>query len=280
MRNRRALAVLAFLGLALGAGPLLPERVGDRLQAALPLAAWGCEALSGRAGEYLVRYVVMFVAAHGSKQALGEAEVNQRPTGGLEGMPSAHTSTAVLGASSLAHGCLRGSLPGQAAAVLGAGFVGASRIEADQHDIWQVLAGALLGLGCDRALRRPSPLRRRAGAALAAAAAALAEAGPRLATGLRGAVGPVWRIARGAAQGARARTSSATLLPDPRFIPSMWPMRRAASPVRAASAAKAAASRVSTKASAQGAAAIARAAAAPGRSRTERSVSNTTEGSP
>jgi hypothetical protein len=49
--------------------------------------------------------------------------------------------------------CLAGQPVAQAVSVLAAGFVGASRIEAGAHDIWQVLAGIVLGLVCDRAFR-------------------------------------------------------------------------------------------------------------------------------
>ncbi len=194
--RRRAITVLVVLALALAATPRNAERWGDTLQVALPLLAWGCEAAQGRAGEYFLRYAVMFFAVHGSKIGLGESPVNLRPDGGGKGMPSAHTSTAVLGASSLAHDCLRGHPVAQAAAVIGAAFTGSSRIEAGKHDIWQVLMGALLGLGCDRAFRRPSPARARIAAGLAALWAAIAD--PRAAAVRVRAIG--WRLARRATQ--------------------------------------------------------------------------------
>lgn len=166
--GRRAAIVLVGIFLTVAVTERSAERYGDRLQVALPVMAWGCEALNGRAAEYLLRYVVMFTAAHGSKRVLGDAAFNIRPDGGGHGFPSAHTSTAVLGASSLVHECLGGHPFVQGATIIAAGFVGASRIEAERHDIWQVLAGALLGWGVDRAFRRPGPGRHRIGRALAA----------------------------------------------------------------------------------------------------------------
>lgn len=188
----RAPVILALLALALAAGSLRPERVGDRLQVALPLLAWACAANRGEAAEYLLRYGVMFVSAHGAKQGLGGAQMNRRPNGGAEGFPSAHTSTAVLGASRLASDCLALHPLGQAAVVFAAAFVGGSRIEAGKHDIWQVLAGALLGLACDRALRRPTPVRARVARGLGRVAAWLA----RLAAAARAQAGPLARSAR------------------------------------------------------------------------------------
>jgi membrane-associated phospholipid phosphatase len=131
----------------------LAEKTGDRLQVALPLLGWGCAAANGDGLEYAGRYLVMFGLAHGSKRVLGEAPINRRPHGGGQGMPSAHSSTAALGASRLVSDCLAGQPVAQAVSVLAAGFVGASRISAGAHDIWQVLAGIILGLVCDRACR-------------------------------------------------------------------------------------------------------------------------------
>jgi membrane-associated phospholipid phosphatase len=136
------------------------EKTGDRLQIALPVLALGCAAANGEGVEYGLRYLVMFGLAHGTKAALGDDSINRRPRGGPEGMPSAHTSTAALGASRLVSDCLAGNALAQSVAILGAGLVGGSRIAVGAHDLWQVLAGAVLGLGCDRLARRGSRLRR------------------------------------------------------------------------------------------------------------------------
>lgn len=186
--RHRAIVVLAILALVVATSPRAVERYGDRLQIALPLVAWGCEAVNGHAAEYFLRYAVMFTAAHATKDVLGRSAINMRPIGRDQGMPSAHTSTAVLGASSLVHECLMGQPIAQGVVILAAGFTGASRISAEKHDIWQVLAGAILGWVCDRAFRRASRGRR-------AIARALARAG---------------RSLRGAFQSVRARISSRT----------------------------------------------------------------------
>jgi len=103
----------------------------------------------------------VFTVAHGTKIALGDAPINQRPNGRGEGFPSAHTAAAAFGASSLASDCLKGHPVGQAVSILAAAFVGGSRIEARAHDLIQVMAGALLGWGGERLLRRDCGLRRR-----------------------------------------------------------------------------------------------------------------------
>jgi membrane-associated phospholipid phosphatase len=162
----RVQVLLGVLAVAVLLTPPRAERYGDTMQVVLPLMALACEAKAGAAGEFVLRYAAMFTLAHGTKNALGQAAINQRPDERGKGFPSAHTSTAVLGASALVHGCLRNQPVAQGIVLVAAGFVGASRIEADRHDIWQVLAGALLGWGCDRVLRRPSPARDRVRAAL------------------------------------------------------------------------------------------------------------------
>ncbi len=160
-RIGRAQVVLAVLVVAMLNGPGNPRQIGDRLQIALPSIAFACSVLNGSAGEYALRFATMMIAAHGSKHALGQAPINIRPDGGDLGFPSAHTSAAALGASSIVHECISGHPVAKALVVISAGFVGGSRIDSDRHDIWQVLAGALLGWGCDRALRRDTPARRK-----------------------------------------------------------------------------------------------------------------------
>lgn len=131
------------------------RRYGDRLQIALPMIAWGCAALNSSAAEFAARFLGMMVVTHTSKAALGNARINQRPSGGDKGFPSAHTAAAAFGASSLVSDCLSSHPTAKAIIVISAAFVGASRIDTRRHDIWQVLAGGLLGWGADRLVRRP-----------------------------------------------------------------------------------------------------------------------------
>ncbi len=163
----RKAIILAVLALSVALSAPSPERIGDRLQIALPLLGLGCAVLTGGGGEYLLRFGVLEVVVRGSKLGLGEAAINQRPRGGLQGFPSGHTAAATFGASALAQECVKNSPLVQGAVLLGAAFTGASRVEAGAHDIWQVLAGALVGWGTERLLRRDTPLRRRVAARLA-----------------------------------------------------------------------------------------------------------------
>lgn len=158
----RIRAILLVLVAVIALSPKDPDGkgIGSNLQIALPLLAWGCEAMNGSGPEYLLRYAVMFGVLHGTKIGLGEAAINARPNGGYGGMPSGHTATAVFGASSLVQTCLVGHPAAQGAVLIAAAFSGTSRVASGWHDIWQVLAGAFLGWGADRALRR-GPLRDR-----------------------------------------------------------------------------------------------------------------------
>lgn len=151
--------VLAVLALTVATAPRDAERIGDRLQVALPMVAWGCAAANGQAGEYALRFVGMWLATHGTKNALGDAPINIRPHGGGNGFPSAHTSASVFGASSLVHDCVTGNPWVQGVVIISAGYVGGSRMEAKAHDVWQVLFGALYGWLFERLLRRPSRMR-------------------------------------------------------------------------------------------------------------------------
>lgn len=167
MLLRRLIRIFGLAHLVLGAlaATLLltqpsTRRYGDTLQIVLPVLAWGCSATKGNGRDFAMRFVAMFAAAHGSKSLLGDTPLNQRPSGRGRGFPSGHTGAAALGASSLVHDCLQGSAGAQALVVIAAAFVGASRIEVGAHDIWQVLAGAVLGWAADRALRHNCRLRR------------------------------------------------------------------------------------------------------------------------
>jgi membrane-associated phospholipid phosphatase len=129
------------------------ERIGDNLQMALPLLGFACAITNGKAIDYTVRFVAMEVILHSSKNGLGDAKINQRPTGGLRGFPSGHTTAAAYGASSLVHSCIKDNLWAKGAVILTAGYVGGSRIEAGKHTMFQVLFGALLGWLADRLFR-------------------------------------------------------------------------------------------------------------------------------
>jgi membrane-associated phospholipid phosphatase len=148
---REGAVVAALLGVAAASGPRT-EQYGDGLQVALPVAALGCDLLGGGAGALLARFAGTMAVVHGSKNGLGDAEVNLRPSGGHRGLPSGHTASAAFGASALVSRCLEAPLA-RAGVVLAAGFVGGSRIEAGAHDTAQVVAGAAVGVAGERMAR-------------------------------------------------------------------------------------------------------------------------------
>lgn len=150
-RWRDGLVVAALLGVVAASEPRV-ERHGDGLQVALPLAALGCDLAGGGAPALLARFAGTLAVVHGSKNGLGRAEVNIRPSGGHRGLPSGHTASAAFGASALVSRCLEAPVA-KAAVVLAAGFVGGSRIEAGAHDTPQVLAGAAVGVAGERVAR-------------------------------------------------------------------------------------------------------------------------------
>ena len=146
----RLAAVSVFLMLTLGLTRFDAESYGDTLQASLPLAGLGCAAASGNLPSYPSRYVSMWLTVFTTKRALGDSPINRRPAGGNQGFPSAHTASAVFGASNLVHACLDNAPLFKTAIVVAAAYTGASRIEAGRHGIWQVLAGAILAILFER----------------------------------------------------------------------------------------------------------------------------------
>ena len=150
MRKSRLLAApCVALLLAAGPGPAHADdaltTAGDVLKYALPGAAAVCAARQERLASYVTGFAVMTASVEGLKYGLGDASVNQRPDGGDGGFPSGHTAAAASGATDLSLNCAPGNR--WVAATTGAAtvLVGASRIEADEHDLLQVLAGAAIG---------------------------------------------------------------------------------------------------------------------------------------
>ncbi len=156
----RGVIVIGMIGLVVLFSTPKVEKYGDNLQIALPLMAWGCEIANGSGLEYLGRYVVLFTGIHGTKNTLGDAEINQRPRGGGRGFPSGHTATAVFGVGSLVSSCLVSNPIARMVVIVAGGFTGASRIDVGAHTIWQVLAGTIWGLICNYALRGDTAARR------------------------------------------------------------------------------------------------------------------------
>lgn len=127
---------------------------GDRLQIILPLSAAVCSFGRSAFKEYAVRFFVHWGIVHGVKNGLGDAEINIRPRGGDRGIPSGHTAAAFYGASYLARDCVGKSPLGQIGVFAAAMYTGGSRIEAGAHFLFQVMFGALVGIGADRLFRK------------------------------------------------------------------------------------------------------------------------------
>jgi len=152
---RFALMLVALFGTFL-VSPKQIEKLGDSYQIALPMIGLGCALANGQVADFAIRYISQWSVVQSSKSLLGDAAINQRPNGHGRGMPSGHTATAFFGASYIATSCSGGNIWMKSAAYLTAIFVGGSRIEANAHDIWQVLLGALVGWLGDRAFRKIS----------------------------------------------------------------------------------------------------------------------------
>lgn len=137
------ICMILALGVFLGLGDV--EKTGDSLQVALPVAGLACAVVNGDAVLYAVKFTATMAVVHGFKRGLGDNEINHRPSGGLQGFPSGHTAAAVFGTSYLVNDCLRKNALLQGLTIFSGAYVGASRIEAGKHFLFQVLAGALLG---------------------------------------------------------------------------------------------------------------------------------------
>lgn len=130
----------------------LIERVGDVMQVAIPLTAltatYTLDDPEGRS-QLVLAYGTTLGLTYLGKFAVGK----ERPDGSNNlSFPSGHTSSAFAGASFLTrrYGWEVG-LP----AYLAAGFTGYSRVHANRHDEWDVLAGAALAIGINHWLVTP-----------------------------------------------------------------------------------------------------------------------------
>lgn len=141
----RALAFLAAFFTVVFALGRDVERIGDRLQVLLPITALGCAIADGRGVQFFGRYLLLEVGIKVPKFALGDAPMNQRPSGGTMGFPSGHTAAATFGVTSMAATCMSQIKVAQGIVLTSAAFVGGSRVEARRHTLWQALAGGLWG---------------------------------------------------------------------------------------------------------------------------------------
>lgn len=119
------------------------EKAGDILQFAIPLAGYASTFVwddpHGRMQLYKSVAVDLLVV-HGLKNLVDK----KRPNGGSQSFPSGHTSIAFVGATFIQtqYG-FKYAIP----AYIAATFVGYSRVESDHHDVTDVVAAALIGMG-------------------------------------------------------------------------------------------------------------------------------------
>ncbi|WP_456384491.1 phosphatase PAP2 family protein [Desulfolithobacter sp.] len=122
------------------------ELAGDILQVLLPLTAGGMT-LYKEDRKGTAQFAKAFISTLGATYALKYSIDEERPNGDSRSFPSLHTSISFAGASFLQtrYGWRYG-----APAYMAASFVGLSRIEADEHYLHDVLAGAVIGIASSR----------------------------------------------------------------------------------------------------------------------------------
>ena len=157
--------VFCVLGISILSTAPDNRRLGDVLQIAMPVAALVCASVQGSTKAFLGRYLILEVGIKTPKLTLGAHPVNRRPDGGRQGFPSGHTAAATFGAVHLLLHCAGLHPLAKGALVLAASFTGSSRIEAQRHTAWQVVAGTFWGwvaaLLCFRAAGRQAQCLRR-----------------------------------------------------------------------------------------------------------------------
>lgn len=127
------------------------ELAGDYTQFAVQAAGLAGAFISGDmvgAGQFALASVTNSVLVGGLKETIDTT----RPNGDPHSFPSGHTAFAFQGAAFIQrrYGWKVGIL-----ALLAAGFVGVSRVEADKHYVRDVVAGALIGTACSLLFTRP-----------------------------------------------------------------------------------------------------------------------------
>jgi membrane-associated phospholipid phosphatase len=118
------------------------EKSGDVIQVLIPAIAYGTtfylDDTEGR-----TQFYKSFFTNLGVTYGLKYTTNKKRPYGGSKSFPSGHTSAAFQGAAFIHR---RYGWEYGVPAYIGASFVGYSRVESDNHDIEDVLAGAMIGV--------------------------------------------------------------------------------------------------------------------------------------
>jgi len=128
------------------------EKTGDILQIALPVSAFASSFIWNEQQKAPMQFVktmgASFIITHGLKIIINK----QRPNGGDFSFPSGHTSAAFTGAAFIEkrYGFKYG-IP----SYLLASYVGWTRVHANKHDTWDVLGGAIIGIGSAYIFAKP-----------------------------------------------------------------------------------------------------------------------------
>jgi len=144
--------VCLILILSLSAQDFDIEKSGDIIQIALPVSAFVSTIIWQNEQKPTFQFMktmgVSFVVTHGLKRIINK----KRPNGGDFSFPSGHTSAAFTGAAFIErkYGIEYG-IP----SYLLASYVGWSRIHANKHDAWDVLGGAIIGIGSAYIFTKP-----------------------------------------------------------------------------------------------------------------------------
>lgn len=139
---------LGIFGLSLLAAPAPAdpfEEFGTAMKYGLPAAAAFCALEEDRIGDFAVRGLVQAGIVLALKEWMDEMPIAMRPSGEGRGFPSGHSAAAAFGAADLAGKCFDDSPAAGLGSYALAGLTAASRVHAGEHDLKQVMSGALIG---------------------------------------------------------------------------------------------------------------------------------------
>lgn len=119
------------------------EKIGDVTQLAVPISA-GLTSLIIKDKKGTYQFIKSYATTIAITYALKYTINKKRPNGGNYAFPSGHTSSAFAGAAFIQkrYGWKYG-IPAYALAT----FTGYSRVYAKKHDYWDILGGAIVGIG-------------------------------------------------------------------------------------------------------------------------------------
>jgi len=128
------------------------EKSADIIQIALPVTAFVSTIIWQDNQKPTLQFMktmgASFVITHSLKRIINK----ERPNGGDYSFPSGHTSAAFTGAAFIERKYgLKYGIP----SYLLASYVGWSRIHANKHDKWDILGGAILGIGSAYIFTKP-----------------------------------------------------------------------------------------------------------------------------